>query len=32
LVETVWRGVQAGVFSEESDDEDVSEGNGATPF
>ena len=32
FVVTVWRGVQAGVFSEESDGEDAAEGNGAPPF
>ena len=32
FVVTVWRGVQAGVFSEESDEEDAPEGNGAAPF
>jgi hypothetical protein len=33
FIVTVWRGVQAGVFSEESDDEeDAAESNGAGPF
>lgn len=32
FVVTVWRGVQAGVFSEESDDEEQAESNGAAPF
>jgi len=32
FIVTVWRGVQAGVFSEESDDEEAADANGATPF
>jgi hypothetical protein len=32
FIVTVWRGVQAGVFSEESGEEDSAEANGASPF